>query len=225
MALPKSKQNGGSRASALENRHALVRHNRPSCRCNQSSGRKRAKLQSCLGRILRKGSLAFSPSLSKLFLLALDTGIGRRGGSATARPSPPKQAAVIRKAQRALLKTLLTGAPIITADQIRAKVKLPKGVDPRCFGCVPGRWPRTASSCPWASSIPCEMWPTPGRCESGDCAILWLLRSGSRAIPKSNRTRRVEPAGSGRRPEPPNRVCRHSIGILGRCKSGCLHPL
>ena len=137
MALPKSKQNGGSRASALENRHVLVRHNRPSCRCNQSSGRKRAKLQSCLGRILRKGSLAFSPSLSKLFLLALDTGIGRRGGSATARPSPPKQAAVIRKAQRALLKTLLTGAPIITADQIRAKVKLPNGVDPKCFGCVP----------------------------------------------------------------------------------------
>lgn len=45
--------------------------------------------------------------------------------------------AVIRRAQRALLTTLLeTG--LATADDVRELVELPPGVGPKCFGAAPG---------------------------------------------------------------------------------------
>ena len=43
----------------------------------------------------------------------------------------------VRRGRRALLRTLLDSGTA-TADDVRAAVKLPPGIDPKCFGSVPG---------------------------------------------------------------------------------------
>ena len=45
--------------------------------------------------------------------------------------------AVIRRARRALLQTMLAGDGIATADDVRAAVELPPGIDPKVFGAAP----------------------------------------------------------------------------------------
>ena len=47
----------------------------------------------------------------------------------------------VLRARRALLKVLLRNGSA-TADDIRAVVVLPDGIDPKPFGCVPGALPR-----------------------------------------------------------------------------------
>jgi hypothetical protein len=45
--------------------------------------------------------------------------------------------AIVRRGQRALLELLLEGRPTVNADDVRAAVELPSGVDARCLGSVP----------------------------------------------------------------------------------------
>ncbi|NLF07621.1 MAG: hypothetical protein GX594_06535 [Pirellulaceae bacterium] len=44
----------------------------------------------------------------------------------------------VRRGRRAMLQTMLNGNGTATADDVRAAVELPPGMDPRCFGSVPG---------------------------------------------------------------------------------------
>lgn len=60
----------------------------------------------------------------------------RRKGDALALLTDRREA-VVRRAQRALLTTLLeTGSA--TADDVRDQVEVPEGVNPKCFGAAPG---------------------------------------------------------------------------------------
>ena len=45
----------------------------------------------------------------------------------------------VLRGRRALLFTMLAGDGTATADDVRALVSLPPGIDPRCLGSVPGR--------------------------------------------------------------------------------------
>lgn len=44
----------------------------------------------------------------------------------------------IRRGRRAMLSAMLAGDGRATADDVRAAVELPPGIDPRCLGTVPG---------------------------------------------------------------------------------------
>lgn len=44
---------------------------------------------------------------------------------------------IVRRAQRHICQTLLDGAPTVTADDVRAAVDLPPGLDPVLFGAAP----------------------------------------------------------------------------------------
>lgn len=48
-----------------------------------------------------------------------------------------KRPVIIRRSQRALLLHLLDGHQTVCADDIRAAVACPKGINPKCFGVVP----------------------------------------------------------------------------------------
>ncbi len=45
----------------------------------------------------------------------------------------------VRRGRRALLRAMLDGDGTASADDVRAAVELPPGIDPRCFGSVAGR--------------------------------------------------------------------------------------
>jgi hypothetical protein len=45
----------------------------------------------------------------------------------------------VLRGRRALLRAMLDGDGTATADDVRATVDLPAGMDPRCLGTVPGR--------------------------------------------------------------------------------------
>jgi hypothetical protein len=45
----------------------------------------------------------------------------------------------VLRGRRALLRKMLDGNGVATADDVRAAVELPPGIDPRCLGSVPGR--------------------------------------------------------------------------------------
>jgi hypothetical protein len=61
---------------------------------------------------------------------------GERRRAAALAALAERRAALVRRAQRALLRQLLdTGEA--TADDVRAAVPLPDGIGPRCYGAVP----------------------------------------------------------------------------------------
>lgn len=86
--------------------------------------------------------------------------------------------AVIRRAQRALLTVLLeTGSA--TADDVRELVKLPNGINAKCFGATPGALARLgiiradgyAKTCrPTAHARPVTVWTLADR----TAAVDWL---------------------------------------------------
>ena len=45
----------------------------------------------------------------------------------------------VRRGRRAMLAAMLAGDGTASADDVRAAVELPPGIDPRCFGSVAGR--------------------------------------------------------------------------------------
>lgn len=49
---------------------------------------------------------------------------------------------VVTQGRRVMLRLLLDGQPTVTADDVRESVHSVAGVDPRCFGAVPGELAR-----------------------------------------------------------------------------------
>jgi hypothetical protein len=89
-----------------------------------------------------------------------------------------KRESLVRRAQRALVATVLTRGAA-TADDVRDIVDLPSGVDPKCFGAVPVPLARAGiirrdgfiSTCrPLAHARPVSVWKLVDR----EAAIRWL---------------------------------------------------
>lgn len=85
---------------------------------------------------------------------------------------------LVRRAQRALVTTVLKRGAA-TADDVRDIVDLPSGVDPKCFGAVPGPLARAGiirrdgfiSTCrPLAHARPVSVWKLVDR----EAALQWL---------------------------------------------------
>jgi len=101
----------------------------------------------------------------------------RRKGDALALLSAHRET-VIRRAQRALLTVVLeTGSA--TADDIRARVELPTGIGPKCFGAAPGPLARagviradgfTKTCRPVGHARPVTIWALAARA----AALRWL---------------------------------------------------
>ncbi|MDX1965099.1 MAG: hypothetical protein SFX18_18285 [Pirellulales bacterium] len=62
---------------------------------------------------------------------------GERRRDAAHRLLEARRSVYILRGRRALLTALLAGAETVTADDVRAAVELPHGIDPRCLGAVP----------------------------------------------------------------------------------------